>query len=64
MANRLRSGEFGAPKTDIAETGTTTAAADVELRITYDATNNGKMAALMTLEAIKQRIIEETWPPA
>jgi len=64
MAERFWSGEFGATKADIAETGTTTAAADVELRIIYDATNNGKMAALMTLEAIKQRIIEETWPPA
>lgn len=64
MADRFWSGEFGATKTVIAETGTSTAAADVEVRITYDATNNGKMAALMTLEAIKQRIIEESWPPA
>ena len=38
--------------------------ARLELRITYDATNNGKQAALMTLEAIRQRIIEDTWPPA
>jgi hypothetical protein len=64
MAERFWSGEFGATKVGIAETATTTAAADVELRIIYDATNNGKLAALMTLEAIKQRLIEETWPPA
>lgn len=64
MADRFYRGEFGATKADIVEAGTTSAAADVELRITYDADNNGKMAALMTLEAIKQRIIEETWPPA
>lgn len=63
MADRFWSGEFGTTKTGVAETGTSTAAADVEVRITYDATNNGKMAALMTLEAIKQRIIEESWPP-
>lgn len=64
MADRFWRGEFGATKTDIVEAGSTSAAADVELRITYDATNNGKLAALMTLEAIKQRIVEETWPPA
>ncbi|QAZ38435.1 hypothetical protein C1M51_02805 [Methylibium sp. Pch-M] len=64
MANRFWSGEFGATKVDVAETGTTTAGADVEVRITYDATNNGKQAALMTLDAIRQRIIEDTWPPA
>lgn len=64
MADRYWYGEFGATKTGITEAGSSSAAADVELRITYDATNNGKMAALMTLESIKQRIIEETWPPA
>ncbi len=64
MADRFWRAEFGATKVGIVEAATTSAAADVELRITYDATNNGKMAALMTLEAIKQRIIEETWPPA
>lgn len=64
MANRYWSGEFGVTKVDVAETGTTTAGADVEVRITYDATNNGKQAALMALEAIVQRITEDTWPPA
>ena len=64
MANRYWSGEFGVTKADVAETGTTTAGADVEVRITYDATNNGKQAALMALEAIVQRITEDTWPPA
>jgi hypothetical protein len=64
MADRFWSCEFGADKVAVAETGSTTAAADVEVRITYDATNNGKQAALMALEAIRQRIVEETWPPA
>jgi len=64
MADRFWRGEFGATKDQIVEAGTTSAGADVELRITYDATNTGKMAALMTLEAIKQRIVEESWPPA
>ena len=40
------------------------AGADVSVRITYDATNNSKQAALKTLEQIKARIIQDTWPPA
>jgi hypothetical protein len=65
MADRFYSGEFGATmKTEITETGTTTAAADVELRVTYDATNNSKQSLLMAIRAIEQKIIEDTFPPA
>jgi hypothetical protein len=64
MADRYYSVEFGGDKVAVAETGSSTASADVELRITYDATNNGKQAALIALEAIRQRLIEDTWPPA
>lgn len=64
MADRFWSCEFGADKVAVAETGTTTAAADVEVRITYDATNNSKQAALRALEVIAQRIIQDNWPPA
>lgn len=64
MADRFYYGEFGADKVAITEAGSDSAGADVSVRITYDATNNGKAAALMTLEAIKQRITEDTWPPA
>lgn len=63
MADRYYSVEFGGDKVAVAETGTSTASADVELRITYDATNHGKQAALIALEAIRQRLIEDTWPP-
>jgi hypothetical protein len=64
MANRFWSCEFGQDKVAVAETANTTAGADVEVRITYDATNNGKQAALMALENIRNRIVQETWPPA
>lgn len=64
MADRFWSGEFGSDLAAIAETGTSTASADVEVRITYDATNNSKTAALMVLEHIKARILADTWPPA
>lgn len=65
MADRFYSGEFGASmKTDITETAATTAAADVELRITYDASANSKLAALKAIDAIRQKVFEDTWPPA
>lgn len=64
MADRFYYGEFGADKVAITEAGSDSAGADVSVRITYDAANNGKQSALMTLEAIKARIIEDTWPPA
>jgi hypothetical protein len=64
MADRFYSCEFGQTKVQVAETGSTTAAADVEVRITYDASNNGKLAALVALDQIRNRIIEDTWPPA
>lgn len=64
MADRFYSGEFGATmKTEITETATTTAAADVELRVTYDASNSSKQGLIMALEAIMQKIVEDTFPP-
>lgn len=64
MAERFYSCEFGQTKVGVAETGTTTAAADVEVRVVYDATNNSKIALLNALEHIVNRITEDTWPPA
>lgn len=63
MADRFYSVNFGQDKTQVAETGTSTAAAHVEIRITYDATNNSKGAALRALELLEARITEDTWPP-
>lgn len=64
MADRFYSCEFGQDKVAVAETGTSTAAADVEVRVTYDATNNSKNALLNALRNIESRITEDTWPPA
>lgn len=65
MADRFYQAEFGATmKTEVTEAGTTDANADVELRVTYDATNASKLAALSAVEAIKQAILEDTFPPA
>lgn len=65
MADRFYSCEFGTTmKSGVTEAGSTTASADVELRVTYDATNNRKNALLMAVDAIKQKVLEDTWPPA
>jgi hypothetical protein len=65
MADRFYSCEFGTTmKSGVTEAGSTTASADVELRVTYDATNNRKNALLMAIDAIQQKILEDTWPPA
>lgn len=64
MADRYFGCEFGADKVAVTEGAGSTAGLDVEIRITYDATNNSKQAALRAIEVITQRIIEDTWPPA
>lgn len=65
MADRFYSCEFGTTmKSGVTEAAATTAAADVEVRVTYDATSNSKQAALNAIDAIKQKILEDTWPPA
>ena len=63
MANRYYSASLGQDKTAVAETATTTAAAHVEVRITYDATGMTKQEALKLLEQIEYRIVEDTYPP-
>lgn len=63
MADRFYYCEFGADKVGVVEAAADSAPADVSVRITYDAANNSKMAALEALEAIKQRIVEDNWPP-
>lgn len=64
MADRFYQAEFGATKVGVVEDSSTDANADVEVRITYTADNNSKTAALLALDAIRQRIVEDTWPPA
>lgn len=66
MADRFWSASAGQDKVAVAETGATTAAAHVEVRITYDnaALVGNKQLALRVLEVIRQRIIEDAWPPA
>lgn len=63
MADRFYGVEFGGDKVAVTQGGTTTASLDVEVRVTYDATNNSKQATIEALDHIKARIIEGNWPP-
>ncbi len=64
MADKFYGVEFGGDKVAVVKGNTSTATLDVEVRITYDATNNSKMAVLKAIEALEARITEDTWPPA
>ena len=64
MADRYYSINLGGDKVSVAETGTSTAAAHVEVRITYTTTGMSKQDALRALEHLEARITEDTWPPA
>ena len=65
MADRFYYLEFGGDAVDdVTEAGTDSAGADVSLRVTYDATNNSKMATLKALDAIRQYLLRDDWPPA
>jgi len=64
MADRYYGMEFGGDKVSVLEGAGSTAAKDVEIRITYDATANSKMEALKCIEILAARITEDTWPPA
>lgn len=64
MADRYYYCEFGAPRQNVTEAGSDSAAADVSVRVTYDATANSKQATIRALEVIMGKIIQDTWPPA
>lgn len=48
---------------DVTEAAATSAGVPVELRVTYDATGANKVQILKALEAIKQYIAADTFPP-
>lgn len=52
----------GDMKTDVTEDSSTTSAA-IELAVVYDASGMTKTAVLKAVEAIKQHIITDNWPP-
>ena len=48
---------------NVTESSSSTATTDVEVRVDL-AANMSKMEVLLALEAIKEAITQDTWPPA
>lgn len=64
MAQTQYNVPFGGKKTDVVKTSGSSISTSAA-QLTLDDTNvTSKEAALEALEAIKQKIIEDTWPPA
>lgn len=64
MATRYYGANIGATMpTEVTESGSTTSST-VELVVVYDATGANKTKVLNALEAIKNYIIKDTYPPA
>lgn len=64
MATRYYGANIGATMpTEVSESGSTTSST-VELVVVYDATGADKVSVLNAIEAIKNYIIQDTYPPA
>jgi hypothetical protein len=64
MATRYYGAAIGGMEpADVSEAGSTTSL-PVEIAIVYDATGMTKMLALQAIEAIRNAIIKDAWPPA
>lgn len=64
MADRYFGVEFGDEVPSLVlEGASSTAAKDVEVRITYDASNASKTNVLKALEVISMAITQDTFPP-
>jgi len=65
MADRYWSVNAGQDKTQVAEAGTSTPGAQVEVRVTYDnaAFVRNKQAVITALAHLRARIVQDTWPP-
>lgn len=65
MADRYYGVEFGAKMdTAVTEGSSSTAARDVELRVTYDATGASKLAVLNAIDVLRAKIVAEPFPLA
>jgi hypothetical protein len=64
MAARWYNAPLGAKLAqDVAEGGSDTSVYTA-FRVTYDASGNSKEATLLALDAIRQAVVEDSWPPA
>jgi hypothetical protein len=63
VANRFYNAPLGAQIAEEVAEGAADTSVYVAFRVTYDATGNSKEMTLLALDAIKQAIVQDSWPP-
>lgn len=64
MADRYYAVELGGDiAQNVTEGAAATPAAFVDVRVTYDATGNSKLEAVKAIDAVRMKILEDSWPP-
>lgn len=64
MTERYWNAPLGAQIAQEVAEGAADTAQYLAVRVTYDATGNSKEMTLLALDAVRQQIISESWPPA
>jgi len=64
MADRFYNAEVGAQLAQDVNSAPTDAVEYAAFRVTYTAPGNSKEATLLILDAIRQNILQNSWPPA
>lgn len=64
MTERFYNAPLGATIAQDVTEGAADTSAYTAFRVTYDATGNSKEMTLLALDAIKQAILQDSWPPA
>ena len=64
MADRWYNAALGAQLAEEVAEGAADTAVYTAFRVTYDATGNSKELTLLALDAIRQAIVQDNWPPA
>lgn len=64
MADRWYNAPLGAQIAEEVAEGAADTSQYVAFRVTYDATGNSREMTLLALEAIKQAVTQDSWPPA
>jgi len=63
MANRFYNAPLGAQIAEEVAEGAADTSVYTAFRVTYDATGNSKELTLLALDAIRQAIVQDSWPP-
>lgn len=64
MTERYWNAPLGAQIAQEVAEGATDTSQYLAVRVTYDASGNSKEMTLLALDAVRQQIVENDWPPA